>query len=245
MYNKFEGILMRYNIYFNINDFDKYGLKLYAYPALLSQLGYEHLKNTDQGVGVLIKNKYAWVIISMKLRISQKISKPCDITGVTWYSGRKGPYFRREYEITNKNFQIIGSSYSVLIDVITRKIYRNSILPFKIIDEKDKYLLTLEANYRDEVNSEMICSRKVLNSHIDVLGHVNHLKYVEFIYDSLTEEEINEVNSYNTLELFFHNEMLLGEEFSINKGQSNNKTIFTVINQTKNSKAFTLVLSNE
>lgn len=64
---------MKYSIYLNINDFDKHGLKLYGYPKLYSNLAFEHLKETDQGVGVLIQDRYAWVLISMKLKINKPL----------------------------------------------------------------------------------------------------------------------------------------------------------------------------
>ena len=87
--------------------------------------------------------------------------------------------------------------------------------------------------------------RQVYNSYIDVLGHTNHLRYIEFIYDALTIEEIEEVNRYNTLELFFQHEMTLGDIFSVNKGYDNDNVVFILYNETKDNIAFTIVLSNE
>lgn len=236
---------MKYHIFSNINDFDKYGLKINGYLTLLSTLGFEHLKKTDQGIGVLIKDRYAWVIISMKIKILKPILEPVEIYGSTWYSGRRGPYFRREYELANKNYHVVASSYSILLDLETRSVFRNKKLPFNELEEVSKHLVSLVANYREEVNLTKTMTRTVYNSYIDVLGHTNHLRYLEFIYDSLNEDEIKEVNNYNTLELFFQSEMLLGDEFSVNKGYHNNQLVFVLYNETKGEKAFTLVLSNE
>ena len=83
------------------------------------------------------------------------------------------------------------------------------------------------------------------NSHIDNLGHTNHLRYVEFIYDALTDELINEAYTYNTMELFFQKEMLLNHKYSVNYAKKDDKLIFQIINLTTNEISFTLILSNE
>lgn len=237
---------MKYDITININDFDKNGLKLFGYPTILSHLGYLHLKETDQGVGVLLLDRYAWAITAMKIQIKKRVESQSDLTGKTWYSGQKGPYYRREYLIYQGSEEIIlGSSYSILLDVIDRSVFRGREFPFIMLDANNKHLLKLRSGYKKKVNSQEIMKRQVYNSYIDVLGHTNHLRYIEFIYDALTIEEIEEVNRYNTLELFFQHEMTLGDIFSVNKGYDNDNVVFILYNETKDNIAFTIVLSNE
>ena len=236
---------MKYKLDVNVNHFDKFGYKLFGYPALLSHLGYLHLKDSDQSFGVMLENRYAWVIISMKLHFNKRIDEPINFDGYTWYAGRKGPYFRREYEILSDTHKIIGSSYSILFDFETDSIYRKREFPFSILEEKEKFLLDLSPSFKENIDLKEIGRQIVKNSHIDGLGHTNHLKYLEFIYDALSEDQIIEVYKYNTLELFFQNEMLLGDEFSINIGHLNNKTVFQIYNITKYKISFTLVCSNE
>jgi len=236
---------MKYNIYLNINDFDKYGLKLYGYPKLFSNLAFEHLKETEQGVGVLIHDRYAWVLISMKIKIIKSLDVNEDIFGSTWYAGQRGPYYRREFDIFNDKCHIVGASYSILMDMKDRSVYRNKELPFKRLTEKLTHLVDLNTNFRGEPQLIDVFKGKVLNSDIDVLGHANHLKYLEYIYNSLTQEEILKYKKYNTLELFFQKEMLLGHEYKVSKGKIEDKIVFIITNITTNEKAFTLVISND
>lgn len=236
---------MKYSIYLNINDFDKHGLKLYGYPKLYSNLAFEHLKETDQGVGVLIQDRYAWVLISMKLKINKPLLVHEDIFGTTWYSGQRGPYHRREVDIFNDNAHIQGASYSILMDMKDRSVYRSKELPFNRLTEKLTHLVELNTNFKNDLEVEDIFSGKVLNSDIDILGHVNHLKYVEYIYNSITQEEIEKLKNYNTLELYFQKEMVLGDEYKVSKGYLDEKVVFIITNKTNNKRAFTLVLSNE
>lgn len=236
---------MKYKLELNVNYFDKYGYKMFAYPILLSQLGFDHLKDTDQSFGILLQDRYAWVIISMKLKFLKRIDLPTTFNGNTWYSGRRGPYFRREYEIKSSDNLIVGASYSILFDFETNSIYRKKELPFISLDVKNKHLIDLKSGIRDEFELIEIAKDKVKNSHIDNLGHTNHLRYVEFIYDALTDELINEAYTYNTMELFFQKEMLLNHKYSVNYAKKDDKLIFQIINLTTNEISFTLILSNE
>lgn len=236
---------MKYNIYLNINDFDKYGLKLYGYPKLFSNLAFEHLKETEQGVGVLIQDRYAWVLISMKIKIIRPLLSQEDLIGTTWYAGQRGPYYRREFEVCNEFCHLQGASYSILMDMSDRKLYRSKELPFDPLQQKLIHLLSLNTSFKEEVELIDVANRQVLNSHLDVLGHTNHLRYLEFIYDAMTQEEIDEAKNFNTLELFFQKEMLLGDEFKVSKGKLDDKLVFIITNKTNNERSFTLVLSNE
>lgn len=236
---------MKYNIYLNMNDFDIHGLKLYGYPKLYSNLAFEHLKETDQGVGVLIQDRYAWVLISMKLKINKPLLVHEDIFGTTWYSGQRGPYYRREVDIFNDNAQIQGASYSILMDMKDRSVYRSKELPFNRLTEKLTHLVELNTNFKNDLEVEDIFSGKILNSDIDILGHANHLKYVEYIYNAITQDEIEKLKNYNTLELYFQKELVLGDEYKVSKGYLDEKVVFIITNKTNNDRAFTLVLSNE
>ena len=51
-----------YNILLNESEYDKYGLKLYNYLKIVTKLSYEHLKQTDQGINVIIQDKYVAVM---------------------------------------------------------------------------------------------------------------------------------------------------------------------------------------
>ena len=227
-------------------EFDTFGLKLYHYPKLASMLSYEHLKDTDQGVNVILQEKYAWAIVVMKLHLKSRIKDPTSLVGRTWYSGRKGPYYRREYELTYHDEVVVaGASYSILLNVIDRSIYRLKQLPFKELNPIPKHLVNLQANFRQDLDYENMSEGVVIEEYIDALGHTNHLYYVEFIYNALTEEDLKEVNRYNTMELFFHKEMVLGDVFTVNKGYLDEFLIFLIYNKTNEEKAFTLKLSKE
>lgn len=234
---------MEYKVLVDINEFNENNdLKLVTYPKLLSLVSYLHLRNTSQGVGEVIANKYAWVLVSMKIDIIGKLTN-LDVFGNTWYSGNRGPYYRREYQLFSGGEVFVNAaSYSVLLNMDSRTVYREKELPFEKLLEVKKHLVDLKSGIKEELSFKEIYKGKVTNSMIDVFNHVNNLKYSEICYDALNSEEIKMLNSLKSVELYFHKEMTLNNEFTVYKVREDNIINLVVHNTTTNIKAFTMKL---
>ncbi len=218
-------------------------LKPYGYQHMFNYLANIHLKGTDQGVGVVILNQYAWVLVSFTIEIIKPITKIEEFIGRTWFSGNIGPYYRREYELKNDKDEIVAvaSSFSVLLDMESRSVYRQKELPFKKLEEIKVFLTDAKTRYRENHNFLDVDRRKVYNSHLDNLGHVNNLRYTEFVYDVFDDYDVKNLLNINKFELYFHKEMKLNHEFSIEKAEQLNKSVFNINNLSSNEKAFSLV----
>lgn len=234
---------MNYKFRVDINNYNQFNnLKLTAYPSLLSEVADNHLKNTDQGVGVVIKEKYAWVLVSMKIVLEHSL-KDEELEGATWYSGNRGPFYRREYQISNNGEVFLkAASYSVLLDLETRSVFREKKLPFAKLPEIDNHLVILNSSFKENVFYEEIYRARVSNSMIDVFNHVNNLKYSEICYDALTEAELKKLTNLSEIELYFHKEMYLNDEFIVSKAIKDNYLYLKVYNKTNDIKAFTMKL---
>lgn len=223
---------------------EKYILKPYGYHHLLNVLANDHLKQTDQGIGVILTEKYAWVLVSMTIEIVEPIVDLKQLLGKTWYAGRRGPFYRREYLIENQAGKVVskGASYSILMDMSSRSIFRGKELPFKSLKEVNEQLINAEPRLKSDYAFVEISERQVLNSHLDPLGHVNNLRYHEYIYDALSEEEIEKIDKIKRIELYFQKELQKDDQFSISKFTENNISYYQIHNETTNMKAFTIVL---
>ena len=49
--------------------------------------------------------------------------------------------------------------------------------------------------------------RKVYNSHMDSLGHVNNICYGKFAYDALSETECMNMHNLKRIDLYFRSEL--------------------------------------
>lgn len=220
-------------------------LKPMGYQHIINILANDHLKNTDQGVGVLLGGKFAWVIVSLTYEIIKPIKELKNLFGKTWYAGRRGPFYRREYLVLDENGDVLvkAGSYSILMDLSNRSIYRNKELPFQLLVENNEYLLECEPRLKevfdfDEVSKE----RRVYSSYLDPIGHVNNLRYPEVVYDFFNEEEIKKLGKIKRIEQYFQKELQKDETFVVKKVNLEKRAVFEVFNTETNEKAFTLVL---
>lgn len=216
--------------------------KLSTYPLLLSLLATKHLKSTDQKVGEAIQDKYAWVLTAMKIDLKAPIDLK-ELLGVTWYGGSRGPFYRREYQLfKDDKVYLEAASYSVLLDLETRKVFRGKNLPFEELPLNETKLVALKTSFRETIPFYEVYQGKVTNSDLDLFNHVNNLKYSEICYDALTLEEVKALKRLTSIDLYFQKEMKLADLYSVNKAVKNNKIYLNIINLTTNTNSFTMVL---
>lgn len=225
---------------------ENHQLKPYGYQYLVNSLANEHLKDTDQGVGTLLLGRYAWVLVSMSFEVLDEIKEIKEYFGRTWFSGRIGPYYRREFifEDSNNNVCLKGASYSILMDLTDRSVFRQKELPFKSFPENKEYLINFEPRLKDKYNiSDNKLTKTVLNSYLDPIGHVNNLRYTELIYDEFPSTLVKEINNIKRYDLYFHNELKINDEFFVSENRKQNKIIYEIFNTKSNKKAFSSVFT--
>ncbi len=194
-------------------------LKPYAYQRLFSEVVDQHLMKIDLSEDNVAKYGLAWVLVSLSFEIRKPVEGIVPLYANTWHSGRRGPYFRREFVFQNKDHQIAfqGSSFSILLDRDKRSIYRKKELPFPLIDAVEEITIQASPGNKNHPDFSKVEDRKVRNSDIDFLGHVNNCRYGEFAYDVFTGQEITNLSRLKRMDTYFHSELRLGDAFSIAK----------------------------
>lgn len=220
-------------------------LKPQGYQKLFVQLGDMHLNNIDINVDSIIKYNLAWAFVSISIEIVKPVSGLVKLMGKTWHSHRRGPFFRREYLFTDSNGNILfkGCSFSVLLDMEKRTVYRKKDLPFYISPPINEFTIEAEANKKVDMDFIKVEDRKVYNSYIDCLGHVNNLKYSEFAYDTFTSYEIENLKNLNRMDIYFRSELRNGDILSIYKNKKNNIIFIRGDKGEKEDTSFDVVLS--
>lgn len=218
-------------------------LKPSAYQALFAQLAENHLYSFGAGANVTLKHDLAWVLISISIEISKPIDKCMKLYANTWYSQRKGPYYRRELIFYNDKNDIMfkGSTFSILMNVKDRSVFRKKELPFSLTTPYPKYCVEASPHFRDEGDFDIVETRKVLNSFIDGYGHVNNRYYSNFAYDAFNEEEKNRLSKLKRMDIYFKSEMRLNDSFTIKKSADQNQIIIQGYNNTKDDISFDIV----
>lgn len=214
-------------------------LKPSAYQKLCAKLGDIHLSKIDMHVDKTIENNLAWILTTLSIEIIKPVTVNI-VSGKTWYSGRKGPLFRREYLFSDEKGDVLfkGFSFSVLLDMDNRLIYRKRELPFKMTEPIEDFTIEAKNNRKLDLDFIKLDERKVYNSFIDPLGHVNNCRYSEFAYDALSENEINDLYGLRRMDIYFRSELRKDDIFSLYKTKDESTIYIRGMNKSKGDISF-------
>jgi len=182
---------------------------------LLTTAGY----NADErgfGIRDLNKNECSWVLLRLAIDMTAFPQQYDKIQVETWVEAVGRATTTRNFLIRNAQNEIIGTAISnwAMININTRRA---------------QDLITLEGiqKYATGVKIEMESPTKLLSlsvdasyvfnakySHIDINGHVNSTRYVEWVCDCLSID-LYKNNKINRFEINYINEILYGEEVGV------------------------------
>ena len=178
----------------------------------------EHLLDIDMDNPKLVREEnVSWAFLSLTSEVFGPIEPGEVLTGRTWFSGRRGPLFRRELEYRHADGTRAAATtcFSGLIDLGARKIIRDRAflekyaLPVgEVLIEADSRMTPSLDEYREADR------RRVYPSWLDGLGHVNNARDGDMIFDTLCAADIRE-GLLRRLELYFVGELHEGEEVSL------------------------------
>ncbi|MGI6751253.1 MAG: hypothetical protein ACOX4U_01355 [Anaerovoracaceae bacterium] len=227
-------------------------LKPHAYQMLFSSIVGEHLTMFNSNMSETMRYGLAWALISQSYEIKKPITDSMKLNAQTWFSKRRGPYFRREALFKNKQGEImfIATSYSILLYLENRGIFRKRQTPFPMAPPHENLLMEADPTFKTKLSFSDIEERKVYNSYIDSLGHVNNCRYGEFAYDVFEESEKSRLSTLKRMDAYFISEMRNKDVFMLQKAvelpdEKRDDYRITVRgkNQTKDDIAFAMVLS--
>lgn len=219
-------------------------LKPYAYQKLFAKVAEQHLNRINVNVDTTMKSNLAWVLVSLSFELTKPVEGCVKMFAQTWYSQRKGPYFRREIVFKDEKGEVIfqGSTFSVLLDVEKRTIYRKKELPFAISEPVEDFTIEACPTFKTGMDFCKVDERKVYNSYIDCLGHVNNCRYGEFAYDIFTGEECLKLNKLKRMDFYFLSELRAKDTFSILKAYEDNRILVRGHNDIKNDVSFDIIM---
>jgi len=224
-------------------------MKFSAYQNLFARLAERHLAEYDANFDETIRHGMAWAIVSLSIEVKKPIDGCFRLYGSTWYSQRKGPYFRRELVFRDAagNIRFHGTTHSVLLDIESRGVYRKKELPFPLTTPIEEFTIEASPHFRKEITFEEVEQRRVRGSYLDCLGHVNNCRYGDFAYDALSDEQRQKTAQLKRMDLFFIAELRDRDLFTVKRslpgGQLNKHQLcFQGFNDTREETSFLILL---
>ncbi len=211
-----------------------------GYHYIINSMVDRHLINFNINFEKLLNKNVSWVLLSLTADIINPIkNREQKLIGKTWFAGKKGVSFRRELTIHQEDGTHILSAtlYSTLIDLETRNIYRNRELPFDLEMATENILIEAKPTFKEKYEYIKGDTQKVRKSYLDMVGHVNNLRYSDFCFDALSDKEEN-LENLKRMEIYFTSELKEKEEFSLNKSISDKKIVIQGYNETQDKPSF-------
>lgn len=210
-------------------------LTLKALVETLQEAAIGHSEQAGYGVNDIEKTHLAWLLLNWKVQIMSYPKSNEAITIKTWPRVFDKLYSYRDFEVYDKNNNLIAiaSSKWFAIDTESKKIrkltpeitdaYGEPITTSVFEDAfKEKLLvpedLTLNFNYL------------VQRRDIDTNGHVNNLNYIDYALETLDEEIFNNC-TFNNLEVVYKKEIKLKESINCYYSLEDKKHIVTIKNE--------------
>lgn len=181
----------------------------------------KHSSGVGYGVLDIPKTHLAWFLISVKLKVYKRPMYGETVTAITWSKGANRVFAFRDYELRNAEGELVaaGASVWVPIDRRTGAMMRLTSEIMEAFGTEDKSALKTGGKLREPKSYSATGEQKITASMIDFNEHVHNTYYIDFLNEILPESlrgaEIND------LEIFYKNQILIGETVKLFYGEEN------------------------
>jgi acyl-CoA thioesterase FadM len=235
-----------YPVETEVGDLDANGLlKPHGYQKLFARIAEAHLNRLNLNVDATLPHNLAWALVTMSFELIRPVTGCTKLMATTWHSQRKGPWFRRElvFRDTSGEVAFHGSTFSVLLDMTTRGVYRRRETPFPIAAPHEVFVMEAGPGITFQGTYAAHEERKVRNSHIDALGHVNNIRYGEFALDALTQEECARLGDLRRMDIRFVAELRPQDRFVVERAVLENQVGIRGVSQDGETTHFEYILT--
>ena len=176
----------------------------------------------------------AWVLSRMRLEITALPKWKDVVTVKTWINTLENSRSVRAFEMHVNGKKMIGAE--TFWAVFNTKIRRPEALAlpydhFELYPEKKATVITFSKINSTE-NKEVVFEKKVVLSDLDIVNHVNNVKYLEWCLDYVDEKIILN-HGIESLEMNFLKELSLGDSVVIHESLLEKENIFSITKEDK------------
>lgn len=183
----------------------------------------------------------AWVLSRMRVEIKELPKWKDIITVTTWINSMENSRSVRALEVSINGLKLVGAE--TFWAVFNTKIRRPEalILSFLHFELYPKRKATSQPFSKINIGfaKETILEKKVVLSDLDIVNHVNNVKYLEWCLDVVDEALVLNQTIVN-FEMNFLKELLLKDVLCIHKSGTEKNAVFSITRENKNCFALAI-----
>jgi acyl-ACP thioesterase len=159
--------------------------RLTALASFFQEIAYHHANQLGFGYSDLQKNKTMWVLSRLRIRINRYPVWDEEIKVETWHRGMERLFGMRDFRILDQAGDVlaVASSAWLIVDMESRRPVR----PDESTLQSSKREASVFGEPLEKITMPDTCDEldvhAVVYSDLDVMGHVNNVKYVEWCID--------------------------------------------------------------
>lgn len=227
----------------SVTDFQK-KLKPAGFFELMQDVASTHAALLGVGYEALYNQELAWVLSRKKVIFYDYPVMDEKITIQTWPKGlQQKIFFMRDHLVTGSDGRKLAASTSayVLVSTRARRIVPPGTLDISVPDNHGHSAIPepLEKIAASDGLTECF-TVQARYSAVDIMGHVNNARYIEWISDCFSLDE-HAAHRPTWLQINYLNEIKPGESVALLRGQRPHDPeawYITAVNQTTGSRAF-------
>jgi acyl-ACP thioesterase len=219
-------------------------LKLSNFFTWMQDVASSHAAHLGVGYYEMLKHEMAWVLSRKKVRFFEFPQMDEKVSVQTWPKGiQQKLFFMRDHLLTGAGGRVLAASTSayVLVSTRARRILLPNMLEIPVPNNDGKSAIEEPLDKIPAVEGLSECfTVQAGYSMVDLMGHVNNARYVDWISDCFTMEE-HQAHHPAELQINYLNEVKPGEAVTLLRGQRRenpNHWYITGMNQSSGAKAF-------
>ena len=207
-------------------------ITLKALVDTLQEAAISHSNQAGYGVNDIPNTHLAWLLLNWKIEIISYPKLNDNITVKTWPRIFDKLYSYRDFEVFDKNNNLIAiaSSKWFAIDTENKKIRKLTSEITEAYGEpitKCVFENSFNEKFKIPEDLKLNFDYKIQRRDIDTNGHVNNLNYIDFALETLNEDIYNNY-TFNNLEVIYKKEIKLNEKINCYYSLEDNKHIVTI-----------------
>jgi len=206
---------------FTISSYDlnpKGQARLTSMANFFQEVAYHHASELGLGYHDMKSRKTTWVLSRMRIHMRRYPVWNERIKLETWPSGAERLFALRDFRVLDSKGETIGmaSTAWLILDIDTHRLIRPKEMmeQFKMIVHDEQMFEKSLDKIVVPGETSLLKRHEVVFSDLDIVGHVNNVRYMEWCIDATSSVDNAEME-IREFEINFNHEALFGESILI------------------------------